>query len=395
MNILFITKKNLCSGCGACTVICPIDALKMIKTSTINIPGVFEKKCVNCGKCLKICPGYDNYLRDNNNNNNFNSNNAENSSVQKSFICHAKDPIIRNESSSGGYVTTLLTELLKNEKLSGIVTLKPGPDTPYEYSGGLIKDIAQLMRVQGSIYYPVSVCEGIKEIINLDGQFAFVGKPCDVHAVRLLSDNVKGLRDKLPLLISIFCSGTPTRANNQAMISVLKLPSEDIERIKYRGLGWPGKFQVFGKNGRLLFSSSYREIWDSYLSQQIPIPCKLCCDPYGKYADISVGDAWGFNDATELGLSAVFLRTKNGENFHTFIEQRGDLICSETTPQQVFLGQPSLQAKIADESIVKEIFRLNCEWNLKKIFIFLLNGRTSFKIKLKTICRLYKIYRSR
>ena len=271
-----------------------------------------------CRMCLSICPGYDNYQR-------ILTKNRDNSdehdlAIKKAYICHATDSTIRSESSSGGYVTALLTALLETKKISGVITLRPDATELFEYTGGLIKEVKQLKRAQGSVYHPVSTCEGLREVIGLEGQFAFVGKPCEVHAARLLISKKKGLQGKVPLLISVFCHHTPTRTSNRTMLRALKLSPDNMAVIKYRGRGWPGYFQVLGSNGECLFSSPYREIWDNYLSSGAPLPCQMCYDPYGQYADISVGDAWGFNDATGLGLSAVLLRTRNGEYYHNLIQ---------------------------------------------------------------------------
>ena len=390
MNISFTNKIGLCSGCGACTVICPHDALKMRRTSGINHPQISKTKCVDCQICLTVCPGYDNYL----NNKDLNGDNRlSDSSFPKALIVHANDITIRTESSSGGYVTALLIALLENKMISGVITLEPDANDSFEYFGGLIQSVEKLKLTQGSIYHPVSVCEGINEIIDLEGQFAFVGKPCEVHAARLLSNKMKAIRDKIPLFISIFCHHTPTRAKNKDIIKSLKLSPNSIDMIKYRGHGWPGKYQVLGKNGECLFSSPYREIWDKYLSTNIPFPCQLCYDPYGEYADINVGDAWGFNDPTQLGISAVFLRTKEGEKFHNIVQQLGYLTCSKTTPQHVFLGQPSLQSKKDNESIVRAAYRLHCDSNTLEILQFLLKGRNNLRIKIKIMPLLLGLHR--
>lgn len=45
--------KNFCVACGACTKVCPLNAIEVFK-------GMYAKvnvnKCVGCGKCSNECP---------------------------------------------------------------------------------------------------------------------------------------------------------------------------------------------------------------------------------------------------------------------------------------------------------------------------------------------------
>ncbi len=46
--------EERCTHCGACTVICPVDALELDReTMKINFSG---EKCVVCEHCIKTCP---------------------------------------------------------------------------------------------------------------------------------------------------------------------------------------------------------------------------------------------------------------------------------------------------------------------------------------------------
>ncbi|MEM2930628.1 MAG: 4Fe-4S binding protein [Thermoproteota archaeon] len=45
--------RNKCIECGACTSICPTDALTLSGEGTLVLN---EERCVLCGNCLKACP---------------------------------------------------------------------------------------------------------------------------------------------------------------------------------------------------------------------------------------------------------------------------------------------------------------------------------------------------
>lgn len=46
-------NRNLCVACGACSKVCPLEAISVYK-------GIYAKvnydKCVGCSKCAKECP---------------------------------------------------------------------------------------------------------------------------------------------------------------------------------------------------------------------------------------------------------------------------------------------------------------------------------------------------
>lgn len=49
--------KSECSGCTACMIKCPKNAIEMIVDEEgFRYPKIDKDKCINCGACLKICP---------------------------------------------------------------------------------------------------------------------------------------------------------------------------------------------------------------------------------------------------------------------------------------------------------------------------------------------------
>ena len=51
-EIIWVEER--CTHCGACTVICPVDALEMDR-ETMKIT-FSDEKCVVCEHCIKACP---------------------------------------------------------------------------------------------------------------------------------------------------------------------------------------------------------------------------------------------------------------------------------------------------------------------------------------------------
>lgn len=48
-----IIDRNLCTGCGQCVDMCPVEAISL---GDDNIAVVDPELCVDCGQCIDECP---------------------------------------------------------------------------------------------------------------------------------------------------------------------------------------------------------------------------------------------------------------------------------------------------------------------------------------------------
>jgi ferredoxin len=46
-------NKSKCIGCGACTSVCPVEALFLNESGKSSVD---LKKCIGCGACTSVCP---------------------------------------------------------------------------------------------------------------------------------------------------------------------------------------------------------------------------------------------------------------------------------------------------------------------------------------------------
>ena len=107
-SVTQVVEKKACCGCGACSVICPQSCIEHVYGERYNYPKVDAEQCIECGKCLEVCPsaflleGTDPGFRD-----------EPAKASYDSRLIHSVDDGIRLDSSSGGFITGLILNLME------------------------------------------------------------------------------------------------------------------------------------------------------------------------------------------------------------------------------------------------------------------------------------------
>jgi coenzyme F420 hydrogenase subunit beta len=260
---------------------------------------------------------------------------------------YATDPEIRFKGSSGGAATALALFCLEQENFSGVLHIGANPHKPLQNVPIFSKTKTDLLACTGSRYSPAAPCEKLDWIEESDGPCVFIGKPCDVAALRKSQAVKPVLKDKVGLAISIFCAGTPTDNGTCKLISALGVTPEQIEELRYRGLGWPGLTfaKLKGENGQIR-QMSYKESWGGILSKDVQLRCRLCPDGTGEFADISCGDPWYRTiEPGEPGRSLVLVRTKRGQEILCRAMKAGYVKLETGAPSVLAASQQALLKK--------------------------------------------------
>lgn len=285
-----ILANQLCSGCGACSFICPIeDCITYKYGERYNFPTINTDTCVNCAKCLRACPSdfqlegaTPNYTED------FSNKNYE---CQMVYSNHGPT---RFGGASGGFITELLRHHIESGNVDGAIVTKTEGDNPLVAESYIARDFASLFSARGSKYAPVSSCTALKEALEKPGRYIFVGAPCMVEGLVRLQKQLPVLKERIVLTVTFVCAGQPSReATKSYIVNDGKVSLKEARRISYRGAGWPGRFQVHGENGKLLMD---RPLLGGSLRHVVgvnhPLKCELCLDHWGYFADIVVSDPW-------------------------------------------------------------------------------------------------------
>ena len=167
----------------------------------------------------------------------------------------------------------------------------------------------------GSRYAPVAPLAAIAAELDAGGRFAFVGKPCDVSALRQWAKHDPRIDVQVVVMLSFFCAGTPSQAGTDRIIKRLGANPDRLASFRYRGDGWPGYATAVEADGRTT-RMSYAASWGEILSREVQYRCKICPDAVGGVADIAAADAWygdegGYPSFDEQeGRSLIVARTE-------------------------------------------------------------------------------------
>lgn len=176
------------------------------------------------------------------------------------------------------------------------------------------------------------------------GPLAFIGKPCDVAALRSLGRSRPEVAKKF-LSFCLYVRRNTGLKGTEGVVRAMGLEPEKVIRFRYRGNGWPGKARaetIDGDSAEMDYDSS----WGNILNRHLQFRCKICPDGTGEFSDITCADAWYGNDKgyptfeESDGRSTVLSRTQNGFDIVNEAVNAGYLAVSELPVVDIEQMQP-------------------------------------------------------
>ena len=343
-----VAEWRLCLGCGACAYICPEKNISLRDILHEGIrPVLRSHECGACDECVKVCPGCGiTQARPDGVRGLIPELSKGWGPVLEVWEGYAAEQEIRFQGSSGGLASALSLYCIEQEKMHGVLHIGPDANSPYKNKTVLSRNRADILGRTGSRYSPASPCDSLELIESAPASCVFVGKPCDLAAVHKARAMRPGLDHNMGLLIGIFCAGTPSTKGTLDLLAEMKVRVDDVEEIRYRGRGWPGRFSVRVKGEhqpRELLT--YMDAW-GFVQKYRPYRCYLCPDGTSEFADISCGDPWYRPMAEgEEGYSLVLVRTERGRRILQGARNAGYISIEPGDPAILEASQKNLLAK--------------------------------------------------
>ena len=307
-----VKRGRLCTGCGACAAL--VDKIR-IEPSSDGFNRPVPKALLNWQedqRIAKVCPG----LR-------LQCDGEDRSDplwgrVVSLRTGHARGPALRFRSASGGALSAILVYLVEHGLVDFIVHTAADPANPMANRTVASSSRDEIANAAGSRYAPSSPLAELERYLARGKRFAFVGKPCDVSALRQMARQDCRINAQIPYMLSFFCAGVPSRKGAEEVLRDMAVDPAEVTRFRYRGNGWPGATTARLSDGTER-EMSYRASWGGILSKHVQFRCKICPDGTGRDADIVCADAWhgdakGYPNFEEAeGRSLILCRTPKGE----------------------------------------------------------------------------------
>ena len=297
-------SKYHCTGCGACTNLCPTKAISM-QTDEFGFlfPIIDEKKCINCGKCFECCPTIKFKF--------------EGDEKPENYAVMASDEI-RKTSSSGGMFSLVADYVFKNKGIvCGVVYTEP-----FKAEFTFAENQEQLEPIKQSKYFQAEVGDcfsKIKEYLDKNRMVLFSACPCQVAGLK----NFLGKKYEDLITLDLICHGTPTRELAKAYTKTLS-SLDDVESINFRDkekFAWTTSFTLKKKDGEIIRidggkSTYYPAFTGGIAMRECCYKCKYAKIP--RVGDITIGDYWRIWDIKPeandwKGTSLVLVNTDKGK----------------------------------------------------------------------------------
>ena len=339
-----VEKGSLCAGCGLCEGVA--GGAVTLESRGVGFPRPLqhapltadqERSIAECCPGLKVEPWPNTEER---------PAHASWGPTILSATGFASDEGVRFRCSSGGALSALAIHALERGLIDQVLHIGADSDKPFGNTGKISRSTLEILEGAGSRYAPSSPLQSIDELLEAGVPTLFIGKPCDVSALKRLGRLDARVDAVFPIKLSFFCGGVPSEEGARAITRAMGLKPEEIVEFDFRGNGWPGLTVARDRAGREA-KMKYEESWGRYLSSQVQFRCRICPDPVGGVADIACADAWyggesGYPQFDEAdGRSLILVRTEIGRQLFESASRSGAIFYEQLDPSEIDLMQPA------------------------------------------------------
>lgn len=337
-----IVDSNLCLGCGLCVK--DVNGLKINASGNSTLDLDKFDKLVDKNLLVQACPGlnvrnHSVQIKD------YGKGSPELGSAKEIYTGWSCEPSIRKKGSSGGVISALLCDALDTGLVDIVIQSGVTDNDVFLNTLKVSRTKEDVLACAGSRYSPTMSLLGIKEALKEGERIAYVGKPCDIVALKNYLRYYPEYRKRIVFTLSFMCAGLPSQVASEKILSSWGVNKNEVDLFDYRGGGWPGYATAQLHSGQTK-TMTYQESWGNILGKDILDRCKICPDGTGESADIVCADAWygdgdGYPEFDEKpGRSLIISRTQIGQNILAMATSRNAIYMEKESIENAHLMQP-------------------------------------------------------
>lgn len=338
MKISSVVENNLCVSCGICAGVCPKKCIASTFEAGSYQPTIDENSCVDCGRCYRVCPGKSaDYTKTS-------AKDIFFGKAIKYLAAQTKDKEILMQSASGGAVTTLVKNLLR-DKIYDAAFLVDTYNHDAEIFSNIYTAADDFTNTPKSRYLTVNHSRAVRYMLeNPDAKLILVGSSCFVQGILNVIAQFKLNRGNY-FLAGLFCDKTM----HYNVWTYFK-NFVDAEKLFFRTKeqsGWPGNVGLEAQGKKIFLPRETRmQMKDFFCVER----CRYCLDKLNQFADISFGDNYTKTTLPAqidkaAGTSCLIIRTERGAK--VFEKYRDDFLTQELPAQEIYKSQ-NIEARKAN-----------------------------------------------
>lgn len=315
LSLAQIVEGGLCIGCGLCAGLVGPDRVRLVMTpeGRERPVAVAPLRTEEAERINAVCPGVQLQGADPATLPRDAATDLIWGPVQRVYIGHASDPVLRHRCSTGGVLTALGQFLLASGRVKFVLHVAASRKAPMRSERCLSFDQASVLDGAGSRYGPAAPLIDFGAVLDRGEPFALIAKPCDISAVRSLARIDPRVDRHLRYMLTLVCGGASDLTKSEDVLKRFGAAEEELSLFRYRGYGNPGPTRLETKGGRA-FELTYQQLWEDEAKWMIQPRCKICADAIGEAADIAASDAWpgGSPTGEDEGFNGMLVRTRRG-----------------------------------------------------------------------------------
>lgn len=293
-----VVRNNLCTGCSACVVVCPWNAIEYDFQE--EIPKRIGDCMYWCSYCTSICPQVPGRMAEIEDFVFSRQRQADEEMgiYRRMIVARSKSPEILGVGEDGGTVTQILAWALDTSIINGALVCSVDKQNGWKPEPKLVRTKAELIRCAGNSYvYSPNL---LKVVSGYDvDKLGLVTVPCQISAARTMeAAHMKLASQRISLNIGLLCLECfAPEFLYQKVQAEAGINLADVEKINVKG-----RVELETRSGEI------REIPLKEAVRYTRQACLSCADFTAEAADISVGG---------LGLrgwTLVITRTSKGDN---------------------------------------------------------------------------------